>query len=80
MMQGMQVGMTVLTNNRGAVGKVIREMGVTEGLPFDGPAKQVEKVGLWVVNPSSLAEWRRVEVEVANEALLGSLKTHETAS
>ena len=68
-MKGVQAGMTVLTNTRGAVGKVVREMGVTEGLPFEGEPNPVEKVGLWVVNPSSLAEWRRVEVETANHAL-----------
>jgi len=80
MMKGMQAGMTVLTNNRGAVGKVIREMGVTEGLPFDGQPKEVEKVGLWVVNPSSLAEWRRLEVENANEALKQSMQGGDLTS
>ena len=67
---GVKGGMTVLTNNRGAVGKIIREMGVTEGLPFD-PDEQVlggkvRKAVAWVVNPSSLSEWRRVEVERIN--------------
>jgi len=58
---------TVLTNNRGAVGKVMRDMGVKDGLPFDDVPNQ--KVVIWVVNPSSLSEWRRLEVEESNRAL-----------
>lgn len=79
MILGIKSGMTVLTNNRGAVGKVIREMGVQEGLPFerdtlrggnaDGKGEKRQNATLWVVNPSSLAEWRRLEVEQVNAAL-----------
>jgi hypothetical protein len=63
-------GWTVLTNNRGAVGKVMRDMGVKDGLPFDDVPDQ--KVVIWVVNPSSLSEWRRLEVEESNRALIAS--------
>ena len=73
---GARNDMTVLTNNRGALGKVIREMGVQDGLPNDrqddGIAKEKqewEQAAVWAVNPSSLAEWRRVEVEETNRAL-----------
>jgi hypothetical protein len=52
---------TVLTNNRGAVLKVLREAGVTRGIPQD--RDETVTARLWVVNPSSLAEWRRIEVE-----------------
>lgn len=79
MIVGIKSGMTVLTNNRGAVGKVIREMGVQDGLPFEENVAMVDgeeargaqrqNATLWVVNPSSLAEWRRLEVEQANAAL-----------
>jgi hypothetical protein len=65
LMAGVKRGMTVLTNNRGAVGKVIREMGVREGIPCSGDG---ETAVIWVVNPSSLAEWRRIEVEESNLA------------
>jgi len=79
--------MTVLTNNRGAVGKVVREMGIPDGFPFDDDVRDAEgggsgsktangqleeKAVLWVVNPSSLAEWRRLEVEEANAALFAA--------
>lgn len=64
--------MTVLTNNRGAVGKIMREMGVMEGIPWDDLGDGDKEVAaIWVVNPSSLAEWRRLEVEEANKALRG---------
>ena len=84
MLSGVEQGLTVLTNNRGAVGKVVREMGIPDGFPYDddntsGGSKLArseteesrleEKAVLWVVNPSSLAEWRRLEVEEANAAL-----------
>jgi hypothetical protein len=65
---GASRGWTVLTNNRGAVGKVMRDMGVKDGLPFDDVPDQ--KVVIWVVNPSSLSEWRRLEVEESNRALI----------
>jgi hypothetical protein len=65
---GASRGWTVLTNNRGAVGKVMRDMGVKDGLPFDDVVDQ--KVVIWVVNPSSLSEWRRLEVEESNRALI----------
>ncbi len=68
---GVQNGMTVLTNNRGAISKVIREMGVTEGLPRD-PIEDGKAV-VWIVNPSSLSEWRRGDVEQQNRALKESL-------
>jgi len=67
---GASRGWTVLTNNRGAVGKVMRDMGVKDGLPFDDIPDQ--KVVIWVVNPSSLSEWRRLEVEESNRALISS--------
>jgi hypothetical protein len=67
---GASRGWTVLTNNRGAVGKVMRDMGVKDGLPFDDVPDQ--KVVIWVVNPSSLSEWRRLEVEESNRALIAS--------
>jgi len=67
---GASRGWTVLTNNRGAVGKVMRDMGVKDGLPFDDVSDQ--KVVIWVVNPSSLSEWRRLEVEESNRALAAS--------
>lgn len=77
---GARKGWTVLTNNRGAVGKVCREMGVQEGLPDREGQGRGESMGseevaveaaVWVVNPSSLAEWRRIEVEKSNMALQG---------
>lgn len=67
---GASRGWTVLTNNRGAVGKVMRDMGVKDGLPFDDVPDQ--KVVIWVVNPSSLSEWRRLEVEESNRTLVAS--------
>lgn len=72
LMLGVKGGMTVLTNNRGAIGKIVREMGVHEGLPFerdDEAPTEVQSAAVWVVNPSSLAEWRRVDVERANAEL-----------
>jgi len=87
MLSGVERGMTVLTNNRGAVGKVVREMGIPDGFPFDDDVRDAEgggsgsktangqleeKAVLWVVNPSSLAEWRRLEVEEANAALFAA--------
>jgi hypothetical protein len=77
---GARKGWTVLTNNRGAVGKVCREMGVQEGLPDregqgqgegEGAEEAAAEAAVWVVNPSSLAEWRRIEVEKSNRALQG---------
>ena len=87
LMHGAARGWTVLTNNRGAVGKVCREMGIGEGLGVgdmraqengqggeewtEGQERQVERQGeeaaVWIVNPSSLSEWRRREVEKENE-------------
>lgn len=83
MLAGLKNGMTVLTNNRGAVGKIVRELGVYDGFPSDLDNTPSEEHGegegdgtqglvdalVWVVNPSSLAEWRRLEVEEANRAL-----------
>ena len=63
---GASRGMTVLTNNRGAVGKIIREMGVMDGWPTDDQHAQSPYAKVWVVNPSSLSEWRRLQVEKAN--------------
>jgi hypothetical protein len=48
----------------------MRDMGVKDGLPFDDVPDQ--KVVIWVVNPSSLSEWRRLEVEESNRALIAS--------
>lgn len=62
-------GWTVLTNNRGAVNKVMRDMGVMDGLPYEAPGERQWAV-VWVVNPSSLSEWRRLEVEDSNRVLL----------
>lgn len=59
---------TVLINNRGAVNKVLRAMGVREGLPYDTEGDKTAAV--WLVNPSSLAEWRRTQVEESNRKLL----------
>ncbi|WWD20696.1 hypothetical protein CI109_105172 [Kwoniella shandongensis] len=73
---GLKSGMTVLTNNRGAVGKVIREIRVGEGLNYgDEELAWMSREGgvdaaVWVVNPSSLAEWRRREVEEKNTEVL----------
>ncbi|WRT70683.1 uncharacterized protein IL334_007681 [Kwoniella shivajii] len=69
---GCEKGWTVLTNNRGAVGKVIREMRVGEGLGY-GEENNDGTVDIWVVNPSSLSEWRRKEVEISNKRLLERL-------
>jgi len=59
-------------------------MGIPDGFPYDDDgssgssdlarseteeSRLEEKAVLWVVNPSSLAEWRRLEVEEANAAL-----------
>ncbi|WVQ70674.1 hypothetical protein IAR50_000196 [Cryptococcus sp. DSM 104548] len=68
---GLKHGMTVLTNNRGAVGKVVREMGVSEGLAYGQGDEKGEAV-VWVVNPSSLSEWRRKEVEAENARVKGT--------
>lgn len=68
---------TVLTNNRGAVLKVMREAGVTDGLPHvrddgtGGKGDGARRARIWVVNPSSLAEWRRIEVEEHNRRVVG---------
>lgn len=65
---------TVLTNNRGAVLKVMREAGVTDGIPNvadDGMRGHgARRARIWVVNPSSLAEWRRIEVEDSNRRIV----------
>lgn len=50
------------------MGKVIREMGVNEGLAY-GVEDIKGEAAVWVVNPSSLSEWRRKEVEAKNKAL-----------
>ncbi|WVR08547.1 hypothetical protein IAU60_005602 [Kwoniella sp. DSM 27419] len=67
---GFENGWTVLTNNRGAVGKVIREMRIGEGLGYgEGHEGENGEISVWVVNPSSLAEWRRKEVETKNQEI-----------
>ncbi|WVN89690.1 uncharacterized protein L203_104920 [Cryptococcus depauperatus CBS 7841] len=66
---GLKHGMTVLTNNRGAVGKVTREMGISEGIAY-GREDAKGKAVVWVVNPSSLSEWRRRGVEKKNQVFL----------
>jgi hypothetical protein len=66
---GAKRGWTVLTNNRGAVGKVVRDMGVKDGLPFEDEGEGDGRAVIWVVNPSSLSEWRRLEVEESNRKL-----------
>ncbi|OCF78610.1 hypothetical protein I204_00552 [Kwoniella mangroviensis CBS 8886] len=92
---GFQKGWTVLTNNRGSVGKVLREMRIDEGLGYCSPSASLDnsvsttnenvewqeqeqeqqdgedsdKVDIWVVNPSSLSEWRRKEVKMRNAKL-----------
>lgn len=77
LLAGIAGGMTILTNNRGAVLKVLREQGVMEGIPFayaeegtkeDG--QDAHRARIWIVNPSSLAEWRRCQVEKANTELI----------
>lgn len=74
MLAGIERGMTVLTNNRGAVLKVLREEGVMEGIPFayEGDRKDsgTHRARIWIVNPSSLAEWRRCQVEKTNAELI----------
>ncbi|EIW69902.1 hypothetical protein TREMEDRAFT_30271 [Tremella mesenterica DSM 1558] len=70
MMEGVKCGWTVLTNNRGSVGKVVREIGVYEGLPEEDLGKMTQRARLWVVNPSSLAEWSRIEVEEKNSRVM----------
>lgn len=59
---GIGRGATLLTNNRGAVLKVMREAGVTDGIAGEDETR----ARIWVVNPSSLSEWRRNEVEAEN--------------
>lgn len=67
MLAGVQRRATVLTNNRGAVLKVMREAGVPDGIPRAADASgDGQRARIWVVNPSSLAEWRRLEVEEGN--------------
>ncbi|CAK9786546.1 hypothetical protein CC85DRAFT_310907 [Cutaneotrichosporon oleaginosum] len=68
LLAGIQTRATVLTNNRGAVLKVMREAGVTEGIPNTEEA--VRRARIWVVNSSSLAEWRRMEVEESNRRVV----------
>lgn len=79
---GAERGWTVLTNNRGAIGKIGREMGISEGLPLALPSavsaeseKQHEPALLWIVNPSSLSEWRRLEVERENKRVAEEFAT-----
>lgn len=77
LMHGATRGWSVLSNNRGAVGKVCREMGIGEGLSVGdeldggqggkGGEGKGERAAVWIVNPSSLSEWRRREVEKENE-------------
>lgn len=84
LMHGASRGWTVLSNNRGAVGKVCREMGIGEGLSVgddvaDDDIGEKEGTGgeeaaVWIVNPSSLSEWRRREVEKENERVKAQLK------
>ena len=75
LLAGIRHSMTVLTNNRGAIRKVLREVGVNKGLPWD--ENEDGKAVVWVVNPSSLAEWRRGEVEEQNQALKGKFGATE---
>lgn len=83
LLAGIERRMTVLTNNRGAVLKVLREEGVMEGIPFawsseegfeEGQGEEADgdasRARIWIVNPSSLAEWRREQVEKGNAELL----------
>lgn len=85
LLAGSRRGWTVLTNNRGAVSKICREIGVAEGLPTDEAASEAEQgeraeeaAAIWVVNPSSLSEWRRKEVEQQNAAVIAQRDaTHE---
>nr|ODN96072.1 hypothetical protein L204_03763 [Cryptococcus depauperatus CBS 7855] len=72
---GVKHGMIVLTNNRGAVGKVTREMGISEGMAY-GREDVKGKAVVWVVNPSSLSEWRRREVERKNQVFLEANGDH----
>ncbi|WWC92273.1 uncharacterized protein L201_007227 [Kwoniella dendrophila CBS 6074] len=90
---GLELGYTILTNNRGSVGKILREMNIDNGLGLglglnsnpgnscnpsvygdgtnhdENEIKEDDKVEIWVVNPSSLSEWRRKEVEMKNKKL-----------
>ncbi|BEI87399.1 uncharacterized protein CcaverHIS019_0101170 [Cutaneotrichosporon cavernicola] len=68
LLAGIQARATVLTNNRGAVLKVMREAGVTDGIPDTDAGTR--RARIWVVNSSSLAEWRRIEVEENNRRVL----------
>jgi hypothetical protein len=56
----------------------MRDMGVKDGLPFDDLDDGDKRVVIWVVNPSSLSEWRRLEVEESNRALLSGQNREET--
>ena len=69
MQEGIRRGMTILTNNRGSVSKVIREMGVLDG-SIRAAEGEDARARIWVVNPACLAEWRRLEVEEKNRELL----------
>ena len=84
---GLTRGMTVLTNNRGAINKVFSANGAktvlddkrgktrtgTNGMDLRQCLRPKDeddgRAVVWVVNPSSLAEWRREEVEEQNRAL-----------
>lgn len=80
LLAGLERHATVLTNNRGAVLKVMREAGVAEGIPAaDGEGETAQWARIWVVNPSSLAEWRRIEVEDNNERVKGLTNGHGQA-
>ena len=77
LLAGMSRRATVLTNNRGAVLKVMREAGIAEGIPA-AEQEGAPYARIWVVNPSSLAEWRRIEVEESNAKLAAKDAEAET--
>lgn len=103
---GAQRGWTVLTNNRGAVNRVCRDMGVLDGLPYENESSASDAVGegeddgegdgegegegegeagrqkavVWIVNPSSLSEWRRLEVVESNRRLLEGINDEPATS
>lgn len=85
-MAGSKRGWTVLTNNRGAVNRVIRDMGVLDGLPYERDEEGMESWGkrekavVWIVNPNSLSEWRRLEVLESNRRLLEDSSNPTSAS